>query len=151
LKLEQEGPEWPILAPEPEPEPAPVCKTHILRLKVTACSPDDPRDSEYYRKHGYEGAIYNIAAYTKRFPKGTLMRVPGYMEKTKPEGFWEVDSSGGSIIRRSARRGVDQVDVKFRTYKSAAEWGAKWLDVEVIYPADYAAWQAAMQQYLRNK
>jgi hypothetical protein len=118
-----------------------------MRVKVTACSPvDSAVDIAYYKKHGYAGSAYNIAA--NHFPKGTLIRVPGYMEKSYPGQFWEVDSRGGSVIRRSAERGVIQIDVKFKTLYSVKQWGVRWLTVDVITPAamaayerDHAAWQ----------
>jgi hypothetical protein len=56
------------------------------------------------------------------------------MERTYPGKFWEVDSAGGSVIRRSTRRGVTQVDLKFRTVYSAKEWGSRWMNIEVIDP-----------------
>jgi 3D (Asp-Asp-Asp) domain-containing protein len=101
---------------------------------VTACSPEDPKDKAYYAKHGYEGGVYNLAADLRVFPRGTQIRVPGYMETSYPGKFWEVDSAGGSVIRRSTRKGVVQIDRKFRTLHSAREWGSKWLNVEVIDP-----------------
>lgn len=134
----------------PEPElvpPRPVLPVRIVRMRVTACSPQDPQDVAYYAKRGYEGGVYGIAAYTRDYPRGTLMRVPGYMERSFPDKFWEVDSAGGSVIRRSARRGIDHIDVKFRTLHSARQWGSRWLDVEVILPADYEAWKVAVAEW----
>lgn len=107
-------------------------------VRVTACSPEDPLDIEYYAKHGYAGAIYNIAADYKVFPKGTLMRVPGYMESSYPGKFWEVDSPGGSVIRVSTRKGIAHIDVKFRTLHSARKWGSRWMELEVIYPRSHS-------------
>ena len=116
-----------------QPKPTPP-KTYFLRIKVTACSPDDPKDRAYYASHGYEGASYNIAADYRYFPKGTKIRVPGYLEQSYPGKFWEVDSKGGSVIRRSSNQGNPQIDVKFTTYYSARNWGTKWLDVEIMLP-----------------
>lgn len=137
----------------PGEAPRPVVK--VVRVKVTACSPhDSAADAAYYAKHGYAGETYNIAAHYGTFPRGTLIRVPGYMEKSYPGKFWEVDSAGGPIIRRSAAQGVKQIDVKFRTLHSVKQWGVRWLDVEVITPAaladfeaSYAAWEAAKLSY----
>jgi 3D (Asp-Asp-Asp) domain-containing protein len=106
----------------------------MVRVRVTACSPDDPLDKAYYKAYGYEGATYNVAADYRVFPKGTRMRIPGYLDKTYPGKFWEVDSAGGSVIRASTRRGIPHVDVKFATYHSAKKWGSRILDVEVIDP-----------------
>lgn len=106
----------------------------FVRMLVTACSPEDSIDRAYYAQHGYEGAIYNIAADTSLLTRGTRMRVPGYMEVSFPDRWWVVDSAGGSIIRRASRRGILQIDVKFRTEFSALRWGRKWLNVEVLIP-----------------
>jgi 3D (Asp-Asp-Asp) domain-containing protein len=119
---------------EPEAPIRDVPKAKTLRLRVTACSPDDPQDREYYRRHGYAGAVYGIAADLRVFPKGTKMRIPGYLDKMYPGEWWTVDSPGGSVIRRSTSRGVYHVDVKFKTYGTAKKWGSQWLDVEVMYP-----------------
>lgn len=138
--------------PEPitvaHPGPAPELVPQVMRVKVTACSPhDSAADAAFYAKHGYEGSTYNVAAHNGQFPKGTLIHVPGYMEKSYPGKFWKVDSAGGPVIRRSAERGVRQIDVKFRTKWSADQWGVQWLNVSVITPemqrrhdAEYARW-----------
>lgn len=111
----------------------PVLKiTKVRSVRVTACSPQDPKDQEHYRVHGYEGNDYGIAAYLPFLPRGTLVRVPGYLS----DSWVLVDSSGGSVIRRSHRAGINQIDVKFRTYYSAKKWGSQILDLEVIYPKD---------------
>jgi 3D (Asp-Asp-Asp) domain-containing protein len=100
----------------------------IVRMKVTACSPQDPIDLEYYRVHGYEGAKTRaVAANRKQLPKGTRLSIPGYHGGDKVV----VDSGGGVIINRAARRGIIQIDVKFKTYKEAKAWGSRWLDVKV--------------------
>jgi len=124
--------EQPIKVEEPAPA-EPEINVHRIWAKVTACSPEDPQDKEYYKQHGYRGATYNIAAYYQQFPKGTQIYVPGYMV-SHGDKYWEVDSPGGSVIRRSHRQGVVQIDVKFRTYHSAQEWGVKWMYIDVIYP-----------------
>jgi 3D (Asp-Asp-Asp) domain-containing protein len=106
-----------------------------VRVRVTACSPEDPWDLAYYAANGYEGAIYGIAADPRVFPKGTILRVPGYREKHAPHaGGWTVDSKGGSVIRASSRRGIKHIDVKFRTLHSARAWGSRWLIVDVLTP-----------------
>jgi 3D (Asp-Asp-Asp) domain-containing protein len=129
---------------EPMPKPTQVTEevkpskpelhvTTLRGVRVTACSPQDPADVAYYAKHGYEGAIYGVAADLRQIPRGTLIRVPGYRG-----GAWHVvDSAGGSVIRRSTRAGVMQIDVKYRTLYSARKWGSKTLDIEVIYPKHF--------------
>jgi 3D (Asp-Asp-Asp) domain-containing protein len=122
---------------------APEPQLTRIRAKVTACAPDDAIDIDYYRKNGYEGGDYGIAAHTEKFPRGTLVRVPGYRDVTAPGAFWVVDSAGGSLIRRSARRGVVHIDVKFKHTASAKKWGVKTLDIDVITPAAQAEWRRA--------
>lgn len=133
----------PILEPVPEDLPQemppqierePAYRVVRVRVLVTACSPEDAIDRDYYARHGYEGATYNIAADLSVFPRGTRIRVPGYMDVSYPDRFWSVDSSGGSIIRNATRRGILQVDVKYRTEYSALRWGRQWLTVEVQIP-----------------
>jgi 3D (Asp-Asp-Asp) domain-containing protein len=105
---------------------------YVVPMRVTACSPQDPKDQEYYAKNGYAGDAYGIAADLRMYPKGTEMRVPGYMKDT----WEEVDSSGGTVIRIDARRkGIEQIDVKFRTLYSTRKWGSQNLNVEVVLPA----------------
>lgn len=118
--------------PEPPAPPVKPVKPRVFKLvKVTACSPEDPIDLAYYRKHGYEGRKTRaVAAYAGHFPKGTKLSIPGY----HGGAVVPVDSAGGSIIRRAARRGVIQIDVKFATYKEAKQWGSRWLRVEVLDP-----------------
>lgn len=110
---------------------------YVVPMRVTACSPQDPKDAEYYAKNGYEGDAYGIAAYKPHYPVGTQMRIPGYMNKT----WEEVDSSGGSVIRRSTRQGKQHIDVKFRTLHSVNKWGSQNLDVEVILPKNATSTQ----------
>ena len=106
--------------------------TKFKNVRVTACSPEDPGDKEYYRIHGYEGNTYGVATKLSWLPKGTLIRVPGYLS-----GAWVyVDSSGGSVIRRSFASGIRHIDVKFRTLYSVSQWGNQFLDIEVIFPKD---------------
>jgi len=107
--------------------------TRIKGVRVTACSPDDPKDRAYYAANGYEGNVYGVAADLRVLPRGSLIRVPGYLS-----GAWVyVDSAGGSVIRRSTRSGSTHIDVKYRTLHSAKQWGSQVLEVEVIYPSDF--------------
>ena len=116
------------------PQPALEPRIYQIRMRVTACSPHDPRDKAYYAEHGYEGAVYGIAADLREFPRGTEMRIAGYRR-----GAWmPVDSAGGSIIRRSTARGVPHIDVKFATLWSATKWGSRWMTVDVRLP-DHAS------------
>jgi hypothetical protein len=54
------------------------------------------------------------------------------MDVSYPGKFWTVDSKGGPIIRKSARAGVIQIDVKFATAYSARSWGSRWMNIEVL-------------------
>ena len=102
---------------------------------VTACSPyDSQADIEYYKEFGYEGSTYNVAADMRQFKKGTKIRIPGYMDVSYPNKFWEVDSKGGPYIRDSADKGIYHIDVKFATRYSAVKWGSKKIWIEVIDP-----------------
>ena len=116
---------------EPEVEQPKVRK---ILVRVTACSPHDPGDKDYYARNGYAGAIYNVAADYRVFPKGTRIRIPGYMDRSFPSKFWEVDSPGGSVIRRSTAKGIPHIDVKFATLHSVKQWGSRMLVVEVLEP-----------------
>jgi len=161
MSLKQAEPATPMVVPYPPPMDRPARLPRLVvpevpslgaepevavvrrKVKVTACSPKDSKiDEAYYAKNGYEGATYNIAAHYGTFPKGTLIRVPGYMEKSYPGKFWTVDSAGGPIIRRAASRGVAQIDVKFKGVDAVVKWGVQHLVVEVITPAAMRRWQA---------
>lgn len=109
-------------------------RTRLVWARVTACSPNDPQDLEYYGKNGYAGALHNIAADYRVFPRGTKIHVPGYLEQSSPGRFWLVDSPGGSVIRRSTAHGTPHIDVKFSTYYSARQWGSRWLQLEIEDP-----------------
>jgi 3D (Asp-Asp-Asp) domain-containing protein len=111
----------------------PVLRTHTIWVRVTACSPEDPKDKSYYKKYGYEGSTYGIAARIQDFPKGTRMRIEGYRG-----GEWqEVNAKGGGVIRKAAKKGFYQIDVKFKTHYSAKQWGSRWMEVEVAFEDDW--------------
>lgn len=114
-----------------EPPAPPPPQTKTMRVRVTACSPHDPLDQDYYRANGYEGRLTRaVAADYRVFPKGTLMRIPGYAG-----GAWvPVDSRGGSVIRKSTQRGIAHIDVKFATLYSARKWGSQYITVEIKEP-----------------
>ena len=99
-----------------------------VRMRVTACSPEDPKDKDYYSKNGYAGRTTRaVAADLRHLPKGTMLSIPGYAG-----GDWvPVDSSGGSVIRRSSRNGITHIDVKFRKLRDVREWGSQWLTVYI--------------------
>lgn len=114
--------------PVPVAAPDPVRR---VQARVTACSPDDPLDVAYYAANGYEGKLSRaVAADPRVFPKGTMLRIPGYFG-----GEWvPVDSKGGIVIRRSTAKGIVHIDVKYRTLHSARRWGSQNLTIEVKEP-----------------
>ena len=59
-----------------------------------------------------------IAADTRYFPFGTVMRIPGY-------GTGNVEDRGGDI------KGPARIDLFFKTHKQALEWGRRRVQVEV--------------------
>lgn len=126
----------PAQAEKPSPRASPGLRVRTATMIVTACSPQDPRDRHYYKKHGYKGKAYNICADYRLLPKGTLVNVPGYMSVSYPGKWWVVDAPGGSIIRSATRRGEVQIDVKYRTHYSAKKWGSKKMQVHYILPED---------------
>ena len=141
LSATEPNPRRSTIPERPEPH------VRVIHMRVTACSPEDRIDVGYYNKNGYEGGVYGIAAYTKVFPRGTMMRIPGYLEQSQPGKYWPVDSAGGSVIRRSAREGITHIDVKFRTERTALLWGSRYLDVEVIDANDYREWCSNVAQW----
>lgn len=107
------------------------CDVECVLVRVTACSPDDPLDAAYYRRVGYAGRLTRaVAASYAQFPPGTELAIPGYAGGRRVP----VDSPGGVVIRRSVRRGVYHIDVKFKTYQEAKRWGSKHLYVTVHRP-----------------
>lgn len=122
-------PPMPEMIVPQEPPKAPEKPAYrTVKVLVTACSPEDPHDLEYYAKYGYAGRKTRaVAADLRQLPKGTLLSIPGYHK-----GAWvPVDSAGGRIIRRSTRRGIIQIDVKFATFEEAKQWGRKWLHIKI--------------------
>lgn len=121
--------EMPPPPSEPPAPPVATPKVRVVRAKVTACSPQDPKDHSYYKKNGYEGRLTRaVAADPRMLSLGTQIIVPGYAG----DSWVPVDSKGGSVIRRSTRRGVLHLDVKFKTYAVAKQWGCKYLDVTIL-------------------
>ena len=67
---------------------------------------------------GTEAKHGTIAADLKFFRYGTKIRIPGYGEGV-------VEDVGGAIKGR-------HIDIWFPTHQEAKEWGAKWLNIEVL-------------------
>lgn len=119
------------------PEPTPSGWWWV-RATVTGYSPRDAIDAGHpstadtktstmkdWRTHPY-----GIAADPRIIPYGTAVHVPGYLEKSYPWQAWEVDDTGGGM-RRSWRRGIVHLDVRFKTTTSAKNFGKRNIDVLV--------------------
>ena len=66
---------------------------------------------------GSKAKVGTIAADTRHYPFGTIMRVPGY-------GWGEVRDRGSAIQG-------NRIDVFFPSHKKALEWGRRKVEVEV--------------------
>lgn len=138
---------WPTPTPiqDPVPAPEPTVETHyrvyVVRITLKACSPQDPHDSHYYRRHGFKGAAYNLCTDYRVIPKGSRIQLPsgtGYMEESYPERWWEVDAPIGAWGRnKGTGRGQVWADVKYRTHYSSKKFGTKYVDVRVALPTGY--------------
>ena len=73
---------------------------------------------------------YGIAADPRIIPYGTHIHVPGYLEKSEPYSAWQVDDTGGGM-RKSWRRGIVHIDVRFKTEYSATRFGKRHISVLV--------------------
>jgi len=62
-----------------------------------------------------------IAADTRYFPLGTVMKVPGY-------GYGRVEDRGSAI------KGPARIDLFFKTHQQALEWGRQRMRVQVWRP-----------------
>lgn len=108
-----------------------------IRATVTGYSPHDAIDSGHASTRDTKTATmrdwrthpYGIAADPRILPYGTHIQVPGYLEKSEPNTAWEVDDTGGGM-RRSWRRGIVHIDVRFKTEHSARKFGKK--DISVL-------------------
>jgi 3D (Asp-Asp-Asp) domain-containing protein len=109
-----------------------------IRATVTGYSPHDAIDSGHASTRDTKTATmrdwrtnpYGLAADPRIIPYGTYVRVPGYLEKSEPNTAWEVDDTGGNM-RKSWRRGIIHIDVRFRTEGSAQKFGKKNISVLV--------------------
>ena len=105
---------------------------------VTGYSPHDAIDSGHASTRDTKTATmrdwrthpYGIAADPRILPYKTHIHVPGYLEKSEPNSAWQVDDTGGGM-RRSWRRGVIHIDVRFKTEHSARKFGKKQMPVLV--------------------
>lgn len=102
----------------------PVRPTGVLRMRVTAYSPDaqscgDSADGITATLHSVETNAYQLVAADPRVLKyGSLITVPGYAE----EAIVPVLDCGGKI--KGSR-----LDVLYPTHAEAKRWGSRWLAV----------------------
>lgn len=105
---------------------------------VTAYSPHDAidagqpctKDTKTATMRDWRTNPYGIAVDPRIIPYGTFIRVPGYLEKSSPNTAWEADDTGGNM-RKAWRRGIIQIDVRFRTEYSAQQFGKQQMQVLV--------------------
>jgi 3D (Asp-Asp-Asp) domain-containing protein len=67
--------------------------------------------------------VRGCAADPRAIPYWTKLIIPGY-------GDAVVDDTGGAM-RRSYRKGITHIDVRFKTHWSAKQWGSRWMDIYV--------------------
>ena len=109
----------------------PIRQARILKMKVTAYSPDEKscgKHADGITASGYSvwtNAMKLVAADTDMLPFGTLLSIPGY--------------DNANIVpvldRGSAIKG-NRLDVLYPTHEAALEWGVQELDVIVWEYAD---------------
>ena len=80
------------------------------------CSSGDPNSTAT----GTKPAHGTVAVNPKIFPYGTVFYIPGY-------GWGKAQDTGGMILQRS-----DLIDVYFKTYEEAINWGRQTKKVIVI-------------------
>lgn len=67
--------------------------------------------------------LNGVAADPQLLPYRTRLRIPGV-------GIREVDDTGGGM-RRSAKKRVTHIDVRFASHKEAKRFGRKWLKIKI--------------------
>lgn len=126
-------------APDLPPDPAdmrtyngrPVRIVAVLRMKVTAYSPDERScgsSADGITASGYSvltNGGFLVAADPRVLPLGSLLSIPGYDDGA----VVPVLDTGGAI------KG-NRLDVLYPTHELAVEWGVQELDVEVWEYAD---------------
>lgn len=109
-----------------------------IKATVTGYSPHDAGDSGHPSTLDTKTATmrdwrthpYGLAADPRILPYGTYIHVPGYLEKSEPNSAWLVDDTGGSM-RKSWRRGIIHIDVRYKTEEWARKFGKKQMQVLV--------------------
>jgi len=154
LVLEESSIPTPVQDPDPQ---VPTSETHykiyVVRMTLKACSPQDPHDSKYYRRHGFKGAAYNLCADYRVIPKGSRIQLPEgtkYMEESFPGRWWKVDAPIGRWGREwGTDNGLVWVDVKYRTYYSSNKFGTKYVDARVMLPDGYEPGQVFLANVIK--
>jgi len=117
-----------------------------VRALVTAYTPWDVLDSNSGYQDGFTSTmvntnsndpnkIYGVAADPRAVPYGTKIYVPEYWEslqsnKNSIPTRIVVDDTGGAM-RNNWDDGVLHLDVRYRTTKSAKNWGRRWMMVYI--------------------
>jgi 3D (Asp-Asp-Asp) domain-containing protein len=102
----------------------------LARAKVTAYCPGScccGHFSDGRTAIGRLATLPGVAVDPNRIPYGSVVWVPG-------AGYLLADDTGGAM-RASHRRGVLHIDLRLSTHAAAQEWGVRWLDVALYYPA----------------
>lgn len=114
-----------------------AAETELVLAKVTAycpcticCSPSaDGTTSTGLKTDRHP---YGIAADPRALPYGTRVRVPGYLEVSRPGEWFTVDDTGGDMRRSWEDEKVIHIDVRYRNHAWAKRWGTQWLWIEVV-------------------
>ena len=64
-----------------------------------------------------------VAADPRAIPYRTKLKLPY-------AGVKEVDDTGGDM-RKSWKKGIYHIDLRFKEHQDALDWGVKWLNVEI--------------------
>jgi 3D (Asp-Asp-Asp) domain-containing protein len=133
-----------------------------MTVRATAYSPEDPGDARY---RSTKGAWLHITADGKTdvrttpygiavprverdgrlvplLPYGTRVYIPtgyNYLDRSRPEDrTFTVDDTGGALSRKTKKKGVPYVDLRFKSYRSAKAWagaqGWRTITIFVIEP-----------------
>jgi len=98
-----------------------------IKALVTAycpCSKCCGKQADGSTSTGRDAKKYSgVAADPKAISYGRVVSIPGV-------GYRQVDDTGGAM-RRSWRKGIYHLDLRFRSHQDALRWGRKWMVVEV--------------------
>jgi len=99
-------------------------KIKALVTGYCPCSKCCGRQADGSTSTGRDARKYpGVAADPKAISYGCVVNIPGV-------GYRQVDDTGGAM-RRSWRKGIYHLDLRFRSHQDALRWGRKWMMVEV--------------------